>query len=174
MFPVCGWCGKDIFMSDADIYGPWFHFLPHTADSSVTGVSTYNVNPPRAGLYFHKIQCFCFEEQRLRPHEEIDMPVSRTVSQPAVCVRTWICRSQSASRPAVRMCEPISTGECIRAPCCPKVSLFLVHSQFLCKPYDQLPVSIAVTSPSTPPLPALYRCSSMWIPPCWTTPRWRA
>ena len=28
-----------------------------------------------AGVYFQKIQCFCFEEQRLRPHEEIDMPV---------------------------------------------------------------------------------------------------
>jgi cytochrome c oxidase assembly protein subunit 11 len=38
-------------------------------------VATYNVFPPRAGLYFHKIQCFCFEEQRLGPGEEIDMPV---------------------------------------------------------------------------------------------------
>lgn len=46
-----------------------------TADHAVTGVSTYNVSPARAGLYFHKIQCFCFEEQRLRAHEEIDMPV---------------------------------------------------------------------------------------------------
>ena len=27
------------------------------------------------GLYFNKIQCFCFEQQRLRPKEEIDMPV---------------------------------------------------------------------------------------------------
>lgn len=52
-----------------------FYTAHNPSDKAVTGVSTYNVNPPRAGLYFHKIQCFCFEEQRLRPHEEIDMPV---------------------------------------------------------------------------------------------------
>ena len=31
--------------------------------------------PFDAGLYFNKIQCFCFEEQRLEPNEEVDMPV---------------------------------------------------------------------------------------------------
>ncbi len=45
------------------------------SDKAITGVATYNVHPPRAGLYFNKIQCFCFEEQRLLPGETVDMPV---------------------------------------------------------------------------------------------------
>lgn len=41
----------------------------------VTGVATYNVQPNKAGSHFNKVQCFCFEEQRLRAGEEVDMPV---------------------------------------------------------------------------------------------------
>lgn len=52
-----------------------FYTVKNTADHPITGVATYNVHPPKAGLYFNKIQCFCFEEQRLDAHEEIDMPV---------------------------------------------------------------------------------------------------
>lgn len=29
----------------------------------------------QVGFYFNKIQCFCFEEQRLRPGETVDMPI---------------------------------------------------------------------------------------------------
>jgi hypothetical protein len=29
----------------------------------------------QVGWFFNKIQCFCFEEQRLRPGESIDLPV---------------------------------------------------------------------------------------------------
>lgn len=41
----------------------------------VTGIATYTVQPYEAGLYLNKIQCFCFEEQRLNPKEHVEMPV---------------------------------------------------------------------------------------------------
>jgi len=41
----------------------------------IVGIATYNIVPFDAALYFNKIQCFCFEEQRLEPGEEVDMPV---------------------------------------------------------------------------------------------------
>ncbi|KAF0686160.1 Aste57867_22012 [Aphanomyces stellatus] len=52
-----------------------FYTAENLTDKAITGVATYNVHPPKAGLYFNKIQCFCFEEQRLKAGEEIDMPV---------------------------------------------------------------------------------------------------
>ncbi|XP_076398040.1 cytochrome c oxidase copper chaperone COX11 [Megachile rotundata] len=52
-----------------------FYTATNPLDTPVTGVSTYNVVPYEVGQYFNKIQCFCFEEQQLNPHEEVDMPV---------------------------------------------------------------------------------------------------
>lgn len=52
-----------------------FYTARNPTDRPVIGVSTYNVIPFDAGLYFNKIQCFCFEEQLLNPHEEVHMPV---------------------------------------------------------------------------------------------------
>eukprot|EP00088_Acartia_fossae_P015869 TRINITY_DN187_c0_g1_i1.p1 TRINITY_DN187_c0_g1~~TRINITY_DN187_c0_g1_i1.p1 ORF type:complete len:264 (-),score=55.40 TRINITY_DN187_c0_g1_i1:253-1044(-) len=52
-----------------------FYTARNPTDKPVDGVSTYNVIPFEAGPYFNKIQCFCFEEQRLNPGEEVDMPV---------------------------------------------------------------------------------------------------
>ena len=52
-----------------------FYKASNPTDKTVTGVSTYNITPYKAGVYFNKIQCFCFEEQRLKAREEVDMPV---------------------------------------------------------------------------------------------------
>lgn len=52
-----------------------FYTAKNPMNEPVIGIATYNVLPFEAGQYFNKIQCFCFEEQRLNPNEEVDMPV---------------------------------------------------------------------------------------------------
>lgn len=52
-----------------------FYRAKNPLDELVIGVATYTVLPYEAGTYFNKIQCFCFEEQMLQPHEDVFMPV---------------------------------------------------------------------------------------------------
>lgn len=52
-----------------------FYSAESFSDQEITGIATYNVIPARAALYFNKVQCFCFEEQRLFPGEQVDMPI---------------------------------------------------------------------------------------------------
>jgi cytochrome c oxidase assembly protein subunit 11 len=45
------------------------------SNHGITGRAVYNVTPTKSGIYFDKLQCFCFNEQYLAPGESKDMGV---------------------------------------------------------------------------------------------------
>ena len=52
-----------------------FYTVTNQSARPTTGQAAYNVAPLTVGGYFQKINCFCFTEQRLKPHERRNMPV---------------------------------------------------------------------------------------------------
>lgn len=56
--------------------GMAFYEASNPTDRAIAGTATFNVAPDAAGLYFTKIECFCFTEQVLQPGERVEMPVT--------------------------------------------------------------------------------------------------
>lgn len=54
--------------------------VTNTSDQPIRAKAGYNVVPERAGPYFQKLQCFCFDEQVIRPGETKAFPVQYFVA----------------------------------------------------------------------------------------------
>jgi cytochrome c oxidase assembly protein subunit 11 len=52
-----------------------FFRAENRSDKELFAQAVFNVTPELAGAWFDKIQCFCFSEQRLGPHETAEWPV---------------------------------------------------------------------------------------------------
>jgi len=52
-----------------------YYAVTNESARRTTGQAAYNVSPSTIGLYFEKINCFCFTEQTLEPGEKRDMAV---------------------------------------------------------------------------------------------------
>ena len=51
------------------------HFkVTNTSDRAITARAVYSVLPESAGAYVRKIQCFCFSDQTLQPHQTVEFP----------------------------------------------------------------------------------------------------
>jgi len=53
-----------------------FFKATNRTEGPVTGTAIFNVTPEQAGLYFTKIECFCFTEQTLAAGASAEMPVT--------------------------------------------------------------------------------------------------
>ena len=52
-----------------------FFRATNTGPTAVTGRALFNVTPESAGPYFSKLECFCFKNQTLAPHQTAEFPV---------------------------------------------------------------------------------------------------
>src|SRR5258707_1787951 len=52
-----------------------FFTAENLTDQAIVGHATFMVTPETTGIYFNKVQCFCFEEERLNARQRVDMPV---------------------------------------------------------------------------------------------------
>ncbi len=50
-----------------------FFYAKNPMDYQMTGQAVPSVSPARAAAYFHKVECFCFDQQILESGEDVEM-----------------------------------------------------------------------------------------------------
>lgn len=61
-------------------HGLAFYEVSNPTDEEIRVIASYNVTPHYAGLYFNKLECFCFEERVVAPGETKKLPIVYFVS----------------------------------------------------------------------------------------------
>ena len=61
-------------------HGLAFFEVTNTSNRDVSLMASYNVTPHRTGLYFNKLECFCFEERIIAANSTKKLPVVFFVS----------------------------------------------------------------------------------------------
>ena len=46
------------------------------SDKPIVGMASFNVTPQAAGVFFNKIECFCFTDTYIEPGQTLNMPVT--------------------------------------------------------------------------------------------------
>jgi cytochrome c oxidase assembly protein subunit 11 len=66
---------QEVSLNLGDQQVAFYHAVNRSA-RAVTGMALYNVTPEKAGKYFHKTACFCFNKQTLSANQSMEFPVS--------------------------------------------------------------------------------------------------
>ena len=56
-------------------HGLAFFEVTNTSDKDISLMASYNVTPHKAGLYYNKLECFCFEERVIKAGVTKKLPV---------------------------------------------------------------------------------------------------
>ena len=54
--------------------------ISNNTNKAIEAIASYNVTPQKAGIYFNKLDCFCYEENTILPGETISLPVTFFIS----------------------------------------------------------------------------------------------
>jgi cytochrome c oxidase assembly protein subunit 11 len=52
-----------------------FFRVKNVGTEPIEAVATYNVTPHKTGIYFQKLECFCFQPRVFQPGETLELPV---------------------------------------------------------------------------------------------------
>ena len=69
--------GMDVKLGE---HGLAFFEVTNTSDHDVSLMASYNVTPHKAGIYYNKLECFCFSERIVKAGETKKLPVVYFVS----------------------------------------------------------------------------------------------